>query len=129
MRPRKVWLACGWIFVALVIYLSLNTNPLDAGRLEGVKVGHFAAYSWLMFWFSQIQQKGHRRAFIAIALVVMGVGLEYLQGFVGYRTFAYSDMGDNAIGVGAGWILVTTPAGRMFAAVESALLRRTKFQV
>lgn len=52
MKHRALWLGMGWAFVVLVIYLSLNPDPIDAGRVEGVKVGHFIAYGWLMLWFA-----------------------------------------------------------------------------
>ena len=100
---RKLWLGLGAAFVALVIYLSLSTQTIDAGRIEDVKTGHFLAYFWLMYWYSQVYRGRAARFAIAAGLVAMGIGLEYLQGMTTYRTFAYSDMRDNAIGVAPAW--------------------------
>ena len=119
MRYRALWLGLGWAFVVLVIYLSLNTDPIDAGRVEGVKVGHFIAYAWLMLWFSQIYRSMTARAALAMGFTFMGVALEYAQGMTEYRTFAYSDMGDNALGVGTGFALGWTALGNILAAVET----------
>ena len=49
---------CGWAFVVLVVYLSLNTEPVDVGRVEEVKAGHFIAYGWLVLWFARARAWG-----------------------------------------------------------------------
>jgi hypothetical protein len=82
--------------------------------VDGVKPGHFIAYAWLMVWFSEIYKSPRSRAACAIGLVLMGVALEYAQAMTGYRTFAYSDMLDNAYGVAAGAAIAWTPAGDLF---------------
>ena len=118
MKIRRAWLAGGAAFVALVIYLSLTPDPLKVPDVAGLKAGHIAAYTWLMLWFAQIY-RGRTRGAIAIALVVMGVILEYLQDFTGHRTFAYSDMRDNAIGVCIGFALAAwTPLGHVVDAIQ-----------
>jgi len=119
-KLRKLWLAAGWGFIALVIYLSLNTDPPDPGTVAGVKTGHFMAYGWLMLWFSQVHGSIRSRALLAVAFVSMGIALEYVQAMTPHRTFGYTDMRDDALGVGVGWIL---------AAVQGAFLRGTKFGV
>ena len=65
-----------------------------------------------MLWFAQLTRM-RERVGIALVLVAMGVILEYLQDFTGHRTFAYSDMRDNAIGVAIGFALALTPLGRV----------------
>jgi len=123
MKLRRFWIACGLAFVALVIYLSLTPHPIDAGRIEDVKVGHFLAYAWLMWWFGQIYGYRPIRGLTAIALIGLGVMLEYAQGLTGYRTFAYSDMRDNALGVLMGWIIAATPFGRSLLLFEASYFR------
>ncbi|HEY2627774.1 MAG TPA: hypothetical protein VGI57_01545 [Usitatibacter sp.] len=115
-RPklRAAWLACGFAFVGLVIYLSLTTSPIDAGRFEGVKVGHFIAYAWLTAWFAEIYKSARSRIAWGIGFILLGIALEYAQGMTSYRTFAYSDMRDNAYGVLAGLALAFTPFGELF---------------
>jgi hypothetical protein len=119
MKYRALWLGMGWAFVVLVIYLSLTPNPIDAGRIEGVKVGHFLAYGWLMLWFSQLYRPLKTRMAFALGFALMGVALEYAQGMTGYRTFAYSDMRDNVLGAGTGLALALTPLGNVLAALEA----------
>ena len=112
------------MFVGLVVYLSLNTNPLDAGRFEDVKVGHFIAYGWLMLWFAQLFPANRSRAIAAILLGLLGVSLEYVQGMTGYRSLAYSDMRDNVLGVLVGWVIALTALGRTLPFLESVAVRR-----
>lgn len=109
VRTKKRWLACGFGFVALVIYLSLTTDPVRAPTINNFKLGHVIAYLWLMFWFAQLWKSTPRRLAIAAALCLLGVTLEYIQGTTGYRTFSYSDMLDNASGVLLGLGLSYTP--------------------
>lgn len=122
LRHYKVWLLIGFSFVALVIYLSLTPNPLDVPRVAGIKSGHFIAYAWCMFWFAQIYRGVGQRIAIALALCALGIGLEYVQGWVG-RDFAYSDMRDDAIGVAAGLILAATQLANILAYVDDKLKR------
>ena len=117
MTLRRAWLAGGAAFVALVIYLSLTPHPLQVPSVGPLKAGHVAAYAWLMLWFAQIY-RGRARAAMAVALVTMGVILEYLQDFTGHRTFAYTDMRDNAIGVGIALVLAATPLGRAMEVLQ-----------
>lgn len=123
MRFRPFWIAAGLAFVALVIYLSLKPDPVDTGRVAGVKTGHFIAYAWLMWWFAQIYPRWRTRLAIAIALAALGVGLEYAQGMTAYRTFAFSDMRDNGLGVLAGWVLARTRLGHTLKWIENSYLR------
>ena len=110
LKLRRAWLWGGTAFVLLVIYLSLTPNPVPVPNLGPFKAGHMAAYAWLMLWFAQLTRMRDRVA-IGIALAAMGVILEYLQDFTGHRTFAYTDMRDNAIGVTIGFLLALTPLG------------------
>lgn len=124
LRYPAGWLAAGAAFVALVAWLSLTPEPPDAGRMGEVKIGHVAAYAWLMLWFAQLWESPRARIAIGLALALLGVGLEYAQSLTGYRTFAYADMRDNALGVAAGGLLVLTPLGRVIGAVDAAMARR-----
>ena len=72
------------------------------------------AYAWLTLWFAQVYPRVRTRLASAFAFALMGVALEYLQGMTSYRTFAYSDMVDNAIGVSIGLALSATKLGRFF---------------
>ena len=122
LRYRRLWAGCGLAFVGLVIYLSLAPTAPEIGTVGEIKLGHVAAYAWLMFWFAQVMQTLARRVAVAIALVAMGIALEFLQGMTGYRTFAVADMVSNGIGVLLGLLLGHTAAGRALALIDARLV-------
>ena len=72
---------------------------------QGDKLQHLAAYGSLMLWFAQIAVARKPRLRTAVALVGLGIALEYAQRATGYRTFSYADMAANAAGVACGWLL------------------------
>ena len=108
---RRWWIVLGAGFVVLVIYLSLTPDPLQAPTVDNFKTGHILAYLWCMLWFAQAWRGSRERLAVASFLVLLGIALEYVQRMTGYRHFAYADMVDDAIGVGAGWLLAVTPLG------------------
>ena len=98
---RKALVAAGWAWAAAIVWLSLTPSPPPVDVTYGDKLGHFAAYGLLMFWFAQLYRV---RVFYAAAFVAMGIGLEFLQGALGYRTYEVFDMYANALGVLLGWV-------------------------
>jgi VanZ family protein len=88
--------------VATVVWLSLTPEPPTLDFRESDKVGHFVAYGALMFWFCQLYVKRIRLCYAA-GFVAMGIGLEFVQGALGYRTYEVFDMYANALGVLLGW--------------------------
>jgi VanZ family protein len=115
---QRAWIAFGLPFVALVIYLSLTADPFPIDLQMPFKAGHVTAYAWLMLWFSQVVRSVRSRGLLALALLGLGVALEFAQGMTGYRTFSYSDMLDDGIGVAVGWALAVTPIGNFVHAIE-----------
>ena len=122
LRWLPVWLATGWLLVAAVIYLSLTPAPPDVDLPQGDKFGHVLAYAVLMFWFIQIYIRMRSRVGIALALVAMGIALEFLQGYGGYRTFEVADMAADAAGVALGWASGPPRTGNLFWRIENMLL-------
>lgn len=122
LRWRALWLAVGWGFVAVVVYLSLNRDPVPVPDV-GFKLGHVLAYAWLMFWWTHLVSPGRARLLLALALVALGVGLEFAQDMTSYRHFSVDDMRDDAIGVIAGWLCALSPLGRILPAIDRALAR------
>lgn len=123
LRYRALWLGIGFGLVTLVVYLSLATEAPDPGRIDGVKSGHLSAYFVLMLWFAQIFRGWGQRISIGIALTLMGIGLEYAQGMTAHRTFAYTDMRDNALGIFLGLAMAATPLGTILGRVEARWIR------
>jgi len=113
------WLVgCGWII--LVWYLSLSTIPpkIDTGSYFSDKIGHFIAYAWLMFWFGNLYKDYRARLFFAGVFVLMGIGLEILQGMGQVRQFEYYDILANSAGVLISFILLFTSMARLFSWIE-----------
>ncbi|MCH8208261.1 MAG: VanZ family protein [Nitrospinae bacterium] len=97
-----IWLWVGWGLVALIVYLSLMQMPPDVSDSGGDKVFHFIAYFTLMWWFAQVYIRS-RGLLIALGCASLGTGLEFVQGFVGYRAYEYADILANCSGVLAAW--------------------------
>ena len=97
---RRLYLAVGWAMIAAVVWLSLTPSPPQVDFNQSDKVGHLLAYGGLMFWFSQLYS---RRAFLFLAFVAMGVGLELVQGELAYRSADIYDAAANTLGVLLGW--------------------------
>ena len=93
LKLRYLWIVTGYMLVALVVYLSLTSNPIDTGMSFPYedKLYHAFAYFTLMFWFSQIYHGRLQRNMIAAVFIFMGFTLEYLQSFDPKR-FAFSAM-------------------------------------
>jgi hypothetical protein len=121
MTVRRGWAAIGVALVVLVAWLSLTPLPVEAAKLDGFDLGHLSAYFTLMAWWAQLVGRGAPRLALGVALVAMGVGLEFAQALTGYRTFDPADMRDNALGVAAGFAVALTPLGGVLRAIERRL--------
>ena len=117
LRLRNVALLIGWGMILTVIVLSLIPVEVDLSD-GGDKWSHLLAYGGLMFWFGGLFSDAIRQLQIALALIAMGVALEFLQRETGYRSFEVADMVANSIGVLLGWGLVRTPLGRLFSGLK-----------
>ncbi|MDB4576046.1 VanZ family protein [bacterium] len=110
LKLSFLWLSLGCVMVALVVYLSLTSSPVDTGLSFPYqdKVFHAFAYFVLMTWFAQIYHGRLQRNVIAVMLVIMGVMLEYLQSFDPNRYYEYADMLANSTGVVLGLLVTLT---------------------
>jgi VanZ family protein len=102
---RKALVAAGWGWAAAIVWLSLTPSPPEVDIAHGDKLGHLLAYGLLMFWFSQLYLERKARIAYAVGFIAMGVGLEFLQGQLGYRTYEVFDMYANTLGVALGGAL------------------------
>lgn len=112
-RGRRTWFLAGWLQVAAVIVTCL----LPLARLPGPdlpwtdKLYHAGAFALLMWWFAVAQSPAsHRRA--ALWLVLLGIAIEFAQGFVPFRSPSLDDVIADSFGVICGWLAarVTPPA-------------------
>ena len=123
LKLRFLWLAIGYALVVLVVFLSLTSSPVDL-ELDFPyqdKFFHALAYFTLMAWFSQIYHDRFQRNMIAVVFVLMGVTLEYLQGFDPNRYFEFADMIANSIGVALGFVIALTGAKNILLRVEKVI--------
>ena len=107
LQYRNIWLILGWVQILAVALLTLTPKLPDlVDEISfGDKIGHFAAYALIMFWFCQLYIKNFHRLLLAISFVIMGITLEYLQELGGVRMYEVADMFANATGVLIGTIL------------------------
>ena len=126
LRWYWVWFALGVGWVALVWYLSLASDlPIPGVEIQHVdKAGHLLAYACLMGWFGNLTTRRRSRVLLAGGLVLMGIGLEYLQGLGAQRAFEYADMLANTLGVVLGYILTRGPLQRILKKLEDSWLKR-----
>jgi VanZ family protein len=123
LRRPRLWIACGLGFVALVVYLSVTPDPVRAPTVDGFKTGHIVAYLWLMLWFGQLWPAWRARVAVAWIIWALGIALEYVQLAIGYRTFSYADMLDDAIGVALGLVLLLTPLSHLVRRLDAVTAR------
>ena len=101
MTHRPYWLTLGWALVAAVCWLSLTPSPVDTGIDNGDKVGHLLAYLGLMTWWGQLDSRSNRLLFL---FLLMGAGLELLQGLTPTRQPSLMDLLANVSGALLGWL-------------------------
>jgi VanZ family protein len=103
LRHSRGWLIAGWLFVAIVIVLSIIPGGNLPDPPSGMdKIEHFIGYAGLTTWFIGIYPRS-RYVIIAVALLAMGVAIEWLQGEMNLgRSRDHLDVIANAVGVGVG---------------------------
>ncbi len=119
---RRAWQIVAWLLLSLITYLSLMPVPPMPLTFDGVdKLEHSFAYLVLALCFCQAYAQPSRWM---VFLIAWGVGIEFAQGWTGYRYFDVWDMVANTTGVLLGGYLVQkTWMGRSFATIERSFLR------
>ena len=96
---RILGLALGWGWAVAIVWLSVTPAPPQIDVQFGDKIGHFGSYGLLMFWFCLLYPSLRTRMLYAAAFIGLGVAIEFVQGWLGYRSFEVMDMAADAIGV------------------------------
>ncbi|MFP5419716.1 MAG: VanZ family protein [Gammaproteobacteria bacterium] len=99
----RFWRACGWFGVVLTLVLSLMPPTLGNDETQLDKLVHLLGYAVLMYWWTQLVI--YQRGKLAVALVLLGVVIEGLQGLTPNRQPDLLDALANTAGVLLGWIL------------------------
>lgn len=109
---RRLWLSLGWLqTLALIVLCLLPLRELPGSEIPwSDKFYHGASFALLMWWFAVALPRGRwRRA--ALLLTLLGVAIEFAQGFVPLRAPSLADALADFGGVLFGtFIARTTPA-------------------
>lgn len=111
----------GSAITLMVVYLSLIPALPSSGASQSDKVMHMLAYATLMSWFANLWALTSARIKTAIGLVALGITLEFVQRWTGYRTFDVADMFANTAGVLTGWLLAPPRMPNYLRALETLL--------
>ena len=103
LKFRFLWTLIGYGLVLLVVVLSLSPAPPPPVSFPWIdKLLHVMAYGVLMLWFAQLHPRS-RYGWLAGGFVTMGILLEVLQSFTGYRSGDYWDVAANSFGTVLSW--------------------------
>lgn len=125
LKLRGLWLAVAWLLVLVIIYLSLTTDPviIEVPFEYQDKFFHALAYFVLMFWFAQIYHTSKTRMSLAVALIFMGIFLEFIQSLNPVRFYEVADMVANTVGVVTGYLLTLTSAKNILLKIENVVIK------
>lgn len=104
LRYPWVWWTLGVLLVGGVVFGSLSQGLSRAPFGFNDKLLHVTSYFILMLWYSGLFRR-QLHLVIAVALFVLGFGLDYAQGFLPRRIFDPNDVAANAGGILAGLVL------------------------
>jgi len=121
LEVRRLWLIVGWALVLIIIFLSVTPTPVQIPMKMGDKLEHVLAYAVLMFWFANFYERSVQRTKLAFGFIVMGIALEFIQKWTGYRTFEIADMVAGAAGVASGWIVAPPRMPNCLVRIERLL--------
>ena len=99
LKYRSLWLLIGYALVAFIVYSSLTSHTIKVDVRFFDKYAHTLAYFVLMGWFMQIYHKKTSIVMCFVLFVLLGEGLEFVQGMTAYRSFDVYDMLANSLGV------------------------------
>lgn len=119
---RRLWLGLGVIWLGLAVTLSVMPTTPEVNLHDWDKLGHVSMYALLMWWFVQLFVP-RERIWVALFLVLLGVGLEFIQGLLPYRQMDWADAAANTAGILLGWLTVKTPLSVTLASIERHLQR------
>lgn len=110
-----------------IIYISLTSKPPTIPQFRFAdKLGHLLGYATLTGWFVQLYAEKTSQIFIVIAFCLLGIGIEFAQGYGGVRMFEYADMAANALGALIGWWLSRTLFAGTLLNVDQFLASKIK---
>jgi VanZ family protein len=125
LRHPRLWLVSGWILVILAVIASLVPSH-DLPKMGGLndKLEHIIGYTVLALYFAGMYPKA-RYPMIGIALLVMGIVIEGLQGAMKVgREADLRDVYANTVGIACGLTLALAWLGGWAQRVEALTRKR-----
>lgn len=119
---QGLWLAIGASLILLLLYGSLAPAKALPPLGGSDKFWHAGTYFVVMAYFSQIYAPLRARLLIAVALISLGVSIEFIQPYVN-RQFDWFDALANSVGVAAAFLLSLSPLGSTLRNIDSRLKR------
>lgn len=119
---QRLWLAIGASLILLLLYGSLAPAKALPPLGGSDKFWHAGTYFVVMAYFSQIYAPLQARLLIAVALISLGVSIEFIQPYVN-RQFDWFDALANSVGVAAAFLLSLSPLGSTLRNIDSRLKR------
>lgn len=120
LRHPRLWLVSGWILIVLAVIASIvpaHELPTIGGVSD--KLEHVVGYLVLAVWFAGIYPKS-RYPMIGVALLVMGIVIEGLQGAMKVgRQADLRDVYANSVGIVCGLTLALVWLGGWAQRVET----------
>ena len=124
LHYKWLWLGIGLAMVAMVFVLSIISVPPEIKSfMVQDKIMHMVAYATLMGWFAQIYRHDLTRLVLVLGFIIMGIGIEFLQGMTATRHFEVIDMVANTSGVVLAWALAYTWVGEVLPWLEKCFDR------
>ncbi|MHB1185959.1 VanZ family protein [Thiobacillus sp.] len=99
---NRLWRVGGWFGIVATVLLSLMPPVLNESGGHTDKLVHLTGYAVLMFWWAQLVTR-HRWK-LAVAVVLLGIAIELLQGLTPDRQPDGLDALANSGGVLLGWL-------------------------
>ncbi|MFT3763653.1 MAG: VanZ family protein [Pseudoxanthomonas sp.] len=111
LRHPRFWLCLWWLAVAVVVAACLLPSPdLPPMPQGGDKVEHVLAFFALAASAVQLYATRRALAFVAVGLLLLGIGIEWAQGaFTTDRSADPFDALADAVGIALGMATALTP--------------------
>lgn len=105
---HRLWLACGWLVLAIVLWGTLTPEPpgfISPPLPQFDKFEHFGAFLFLNAWFIAAQAKRRYWWSLTVGFIALGGLIEIVQTWSGFRDGDWYDWYADSAGVllGAAW--------------------------
>jgi len=121
LRYRRIWLALGFLGVAVMLVLSLAPNVGGPTFSGADKIEHTVGYIAMTSWFAALFE---RRGYwlLALLLLLLGIGVEFAQEWMSIgRMGDWRDVVANTIGIGLALLIASLRRESWLARVEKWL--------